>query len=1225
MKISLLNVLVAGILLLAPGASFAQTPSLGTAANFVLFTTAGAVTNTGTAYLTHLTGNVGSNSGSSTGFGNVDGVMHDGDLASGAAAADLNTAYNQLNTAIPTFFPAPLLGNGDTLLPGVYHIPSAATLNLNLVLNALGNPNAVFIFQIQGSFSTNALSKVIMINGQQAANVFWKVEGLVSMATGTTMRGTIVAHNAAINMSPLDTLEGRALSIAGSVTTNTILAYIPVNTDSPLLSGPTAPALASTAAYGLFTSIGPMTNTGISYVFGDVGTNSGLTSGFDPLLVSGMIHPIPDASTAAAAADLINVYNYLNALPIDIELLYPAEFGNDLVLTPHTYLLNAATMLTNRVFLNAEGNPAAVFVMHINGAFNTSTLSRIVLTNGAQAKNIYWLVNGAVNVFDNSLFNGNIIGAGAINFSPGDTLNGRALTKNGAVNTAGSYFNSVPAVTCIAPAIGGTKSVCPGDTTALNDSTTGGIWTSSNPLIAMIGSSSGIVTGILPGNTIITYTTPAACVSTATVTVNTIAAPITGLSNVCVGDSITLLDVTPGGGWISSNTSLATVGTGSGIVTGIADGRPTISYTVPGSCPATKTIIVGANAGVITGPSRVCIASTILLTDTTLGGIWSSSNAKATVVAGLVTGFRSGLDTIMYTVTNICGTAVATKAITIDSITNAGAITGDSVVCVGSSITLTDTTTGGIWSSNNNAIATVFNGVVTGHSAGIDTINYTVINGCGIKSTAKTVTVNPLPDEGAITGPSAVCVGSSIVLTDAAPGGTWSLSNTNATLSGVTVTGVSAGMDTVSYTVTNGCGTASALDYIMINPLPQAGTITGPSSVCVASSITLTDTTPGGIWSSDNTNATVVGGIVTGASAGTVMISYSVTNICNTASATKSVTVNPLPDAGTITGPSAVCIGSSITLADIITGGTWSSSNANATATGDVITGVAAGTALITYTFINECGTDRATKALTINAAPAIPVIATQSPATVCTGTMYQNFGAATLPAANTSYAWSASNAVVWAQGTAHQYALVNLDASGTATVTLTATTLTTGCTNSDIVTVTVGTAVAQTPEVLYFNGHFVCIPSNEDSYQWGYDDLHTLDSTILGGEINQDYLNVSPNPENAYWVMTTSGGCLQKTYLTIPASAVQNVNENVQVLSLYPNPASNIINVDINTTINGSIEVIVLNAMGQKINTIQTLNNKATIDVAALPGGYYMIACYNNGVKIATARFIKN
>jgi len=57
----------------------AQAPNLGTAANFVLFSTDGEVTNSG---ISHLTGNVGTNNGSSTGFGNVNGVMHDNDLVS---------------------------------------------------------------------------------------------------------------------------------------------------------------------------------------------------------------------------------------------------------------------------------------------------------------------------------------------------------------------------------------------------------------------------------------------------------------------------------------------------------------------------------------------------------------------------------------------------------------------------------------------------------------------------------------------------------------------------------------------------------------------------------------------------------------------------------------------------------------------------------------------------------------------------------------------------------------------------------------------------------------------------------------------------------------------------------------------------------------------------------------------------------------------------------------
>lgn len=239
MKIKLLTRLTSIALFLIPGVNFGQAPTLGTAANFVLFSTNGAVTNSG---ISHFTGNVGTNNGSSTGFGNVNGVMHDGGIVSAQCATDLLIAYNQLNSAVPTSFPAPLLGNGQILLPGVHSISAAATLNLDLTFNAGGNSSAVFIIQIQGPLSTNADSKIKLLNGAQACNIFWKVEGLVSMASGTTMRGTIIANNAAINMNTGDTLEGRALSTAGAVTTDGVLAYTPIGCGSPVLTGPTAPA-----------------------------------------------------------------------------------------------------------------------------------------------------------------------------------------------------------------------------------------------------------------------------------------------------------------------------------------------------------------------------------------------------------------------------------------------------------------------------------------------------------------------------------------------------------------------------------------------------------------------------------------------------------------------------------------------------------------------------------------------------------------------------------------------------------------------------------------------------------------------------------------------------------------------------------------------------------------------------------------------------------------------
>jgi hypothetical protein len=434
MKNKLLFCLTAVLVFLVPAINFGQAPNLGSAVNFVLFSTNGAVSNTG---VTHLTGHVGTNSGSSTGFGNVDGGMHDNDLVSAAASSDLLLAYGQLNSAIPTNFPGLLLGNGVILNAGVHSIPASASLNLELILDGQGDPNALFIFQINGAFSTNANSKVKLINGAQACNVFWKVEGLVDMATGTTMRGTIVANNSAILMNVGDTLEGRALSIAGAITVDGIFAYKPIGCGSLTLTGPIAPTLNSIACFGVFSADGPVTNAGVSFVTGDVGTNVGLTTGFNPLNVTGTLHLIPNATTVTAASDLTGVYNYLNGLPADIELLYPAQFGNNLVLTPHTYILNGAVTFTDTLYLDGQDNAAAVFVIQINGAMSTSTYSRVILTNGTQPENVFWKVDGAVEINDYSIFVGTLVANnGAIDLKTGVSIDGRALTTSGALNTS---------------------------------------------------------------------------------------------------------------------------------------------------------------------------------------------------------------------------------------------------------------------------------------------------------------------------------------------------------------------------------------------------------------------------------------------------------------------------------------------------------------------------------------------------------------------------------------------------------------------------------------------------------------------------------------------------------------------------------------------------------------------------------------------------------------------
>ena len=434
MKIKLLNSLTAAFLLLMPIVSFGQTINLGTAANFVLFSSNGAVGNTG---LSQLTGNVGTNVGSTTTFGNVNGQMHNNDGTTAQCATDLLLAYNQLSSTVSTFSHAPLLGDGATLVPGVYAIAGSTTLDLDLTLDAKNDPNAVFIFQIQGTFSSNANSKVILINGAKACNVFWKVEGLVSLASGTSMKGTIVANNAAISVNSGAILEGRALSTTGAINITNVLAYTPIGCGSPYLTGPTAPVLASTSNYALFTAQGTLTNTGISNIKGDVGSNLGLTTGFDALTVTGAIHSIADGSTAQCAADLLNVYSALNILPYDIELLYPAQLGSNLVLTPHTYILKGSTVLTDSLYLNAQGNADAVFVIQVTGAFATGTHAKVLLINGAQAKNVYWKEDGAVNINDYSILCGTIIcNNGAVQINNGVIIDGRVLTTNGSFSTS---------------------------------------------------------------------------------------------------------------------------------------------------------------------------------------------------------------------------------------------------------------------------------------------------------------------------------------------------------------------------------------------------------------------------------------------------------------------------------------------------------------------------------------------------------------------------------------------------------------------------------------------------------------------------------------------------------------------------------------------------------------------------------------------------------------------
>jgi trimeric autotransporter adhesin len=720
----------------------------------------------------------------------------------------------------------------------------------------------------------------------------------------------------------------------------------------------------------------------------------------------------------------------------------------------------------------------------------------------------------------------------------------------------GCYVTKTITVNTSPGPIGGTLSVCQGQTTTLSDPTLGGVWTSTTTTIATIGSSSGIVTGIASGTSLISYSTGSGCLATATVTVNPLPAvfsvtgggsycaggtglhinlsgsvpivigsttyqlfnlsttvgtpltgtgapldfglqtsagtytviatntitgctrtmtgstvivvnplplPITGATAVCVGATITESDGAPGGTWISTPTSVATIGSFSGNLIGVSIGTTIITYTLPTTCYTTTTVTVSISPTAITGASTVCAGATTPLADAISGGLWISSNTSIAVIGsstGMVTGVAAGTVTITYSLGTGC---TVTKPMTVNAAPTS--ITGSLGLCVAHTTALATTSTGGAWSSSNTSIATIgTTGIVNGITAGTATITYTLPPGC---FTTATVTVNGLP--GTITGTTHVCVGNSVALSDPATGGgTWTSSNTSIATIGSstgTLAGVATGTVTVTYSLGTGCTVTTPAT---VNPLPIA-IGTGPSSLCMGSTATLTDATTGGTWSSISPAIATIGsssGIVSGITAGTTIIVYTLPTGCT---ATRTETVNPGPP--TPTGITIVCVGATTPLTDPATGGVWTSTPTSIGTIGSVtgvVTGITAGIVTVTYS-IPESGC-AVTIPVTVNAAPA--PISGASVLCVATSTI--------LTDAVTGGTWISGSPSIATIGSAT--GIVSGVTTGTTVITYTTVT---GCSITKTVTVTAAPSPITGPATILCAGTSVTLIDSTPGGTW--------------------------------------------------------------------------------------------------------------------------------------------
>ncbi|MCX6210062.1 MAG: Ig-like domain-containing protein, partial [Bacteroidetes bacterium] len=503
-----------------------------------------------------------------------------------------------------------------------------------------------------------------------------------------------------------------------------------------------------------------------------------------------------------------------------------------------------------------------------------------------------------------------------------------------------------------------------------------------------------------------------------------------------------------------------------GMITALTAGTTTIKYIVSNGSgcidSVSKTITINDNPVVtaITAAPSVCVGSKITASNITANGVWATGNAALVTIdaSGLVTGVAAGSTTITYSVTDAITTCSATISSPLTVNTPAVApITGVNALCPASTSTLSTTTTGGVWSSSDAAVATVdVNGLVTAIANGVATITYKVPvgNACG-DSASTIVTVNTTLVIEPITGDSTVCVGSQSTLASLTLGGTWTSSNTAvATIDATTgvVTTVSSGTTTITYSVTSGAGCSnSSTTTFTVDSLPSTPDFAMNPSVCVGGAEKLIATISGGVWSSSNSSVASVdaSGNLSAVSVGTANITYTLTNAagCSTF-VTKSITINALPVIAAISGNNTVCLGASIALTNDSTGGVWNSNN-TAVLTIDasgVITTVAAGNTTVDYIITNANGcSNKVSKTITVFDLPTVATITGGN--NVCVGSSI------TLSSATPNGVWSSVTPFVASITNA---GVVTGNFFGGTTIKYTVTNAVTTCSNSASLVITV-------------------------------------------------------------------------------------------------------------------------------------------------------------------------
>jgi gliding motility-associated-like protein len=449
--------------------------------------------------------------------------------------------------------------------------------------------------------------------------------------------------------------------------------------------------------------------------------------------------------------------------------------------------------------------------------------------------------------------------------------------------------------------------------------------------------------------------------------------------------------------------------------------------------PATPTITAG-------GPTTFCAGGSVTLTSSPEATyLWS--NGATTQSINITT--AASYSVRVKNASGCQSAASVATIVTVNSLPSTPTITasGPTTFCAGGSVTLTSSA-GSTYLWSTGATTPAIN--VT--SSGNYSVRVTNSNGCqSASSVATVVTVNALPGTPAITdgGPTTFCAGGSVTLTSST--GISYLWSNGATTSSINIT--ASGNYTVQVKNASGCQSLpSAATPVTVNTLPPTPTITagGPTTFCAGGSVTLTSSSGTSyLWSNGATTASI--GITT---AGTYTVKVANASGCQSASSVPTiVTVNALPAIPTITagGPTTFCTGGNVTLTSSI-GSTYLWSNGATTRSINVIT---AGNYTVKITNANGC--QSAVSAATVVNVNTVPVVNAGTDITIPNGTS-TTINATVTGTGPFTYSWSPSSQLI--NASIKDPTTVNL--ATTTIFTLTATSLTTTCSNTDAVTVNI-------------------------------------------------------------------------------------------------------------------------------------------------------------------------